>query len=127
MRVQVIDIRRRRSGVRERGTHRLDRPVAIRWRIGDPVARQRIAVAGELGVDSRAAAARRGPFLEHQKAGAFAKEKAVARRIERPASRCGVSLSGETAERRQKPESPIGLIIESKPPASAQSTAPAGE
>jgi hypothetical protein len=38
-----------------------------------------------------------------------------------------VSLSGETAERRQKPESPIGLIIESKPPASAQSTAPAGE
>ena len=32
---------------------------------------------------------------------------------------CGVSLSGDSAERRQKPEMPTGLIIESKPPASA--------
>jgi hypothetical protein len=39
-------------------------------------------------------------------------------------ARCGVALSGESAERRQKPEIPIGLIMESKPPASAQSTAP---
>jgi hypothetical protein len=39
-------------------------------------------------------------------------------------ARCGVSLSGESADKRQKPPMPIGLIIESKPPASAQSTAP---
>jgi hypothetical protein len=39
-------------------------------------------------------------------------------------ARCGVSLSGETAESRQKPARPTGLIIESKPPASARSTTP---
>ena len=39
VRVQVVDVRRRGAGVRERGAHRLDRPVAVRRRIGDPVAR----------------------------------------------------------------------------------------
>ena len=39
-------------------------------------------------------------------------------------ARCGVALSGDSADSRQNPEMPIGLIIESKPPASAQSTAP---
>ena len=39
-------------------------------------------------------------------------------------ARCGVSLSGESADSRQKPAMPTGLIIESKPPASTESTAP---
>jgi hypothetical protein len=33
-------------------------------------------------------------------------------------------LSAESADSRQNPEMPIGLIIESKPPASAQSATP---
>ena len=37
-------------------------------------------------------------------------------------ARCGVSLSGDSADSRQKPAMPIGLIIESKPPASTRST-----
>jgi hypothetical protein len=65
----------------------------------------------------------RAEFHSYKKAGPFA-EQAIARRVERTAARSGVSLSGERADRRQNPERPIGLIIESKPPASAQSTLP---
>ena len=39
-------------------------------------------------------------------------------------ARDGASLSVETAPSRQKPASPTGLIIESKPPASTQSASP---
>ena len=39
-------------------------------------------------------------------------------------ARCGASLSADSAESRQKPAMPTGLIIESKPPASTRSTRP---
>ena len=85
VRIQVVDVGGRGAGAPQRLPHRLDRAVAVGRRIGDAVARQRIAVAGQLGVDVRAAPARRMPFLEHQEARAFAQQEAVARRVERAA------------------------------------------
>src|SRR5215471_16347293 len=85
VRVDVIDTLDRRAGIRERLPHRLDRPVAVGWRVGDAIARQRIAVAGKLGIYVRATPTRSLPFLEHEKAGAFTEQEAVARDIERAA------------------------------------------
>jgi hypothetical protein len=37
-------------------------------------------------------------------------------------ARCGVALSADSADSRQNRPTPMGLIIESKPPASTRST-----
>ena len=89
VRVQVVHLLEPRAGVAERLAHRLDRPVARRMRVGDAVAPERVAVAGQLGVDPRAAPARRLPLLEDEEAGALAEHEAVARRVERAARALG--------------------------------------
>ena len=58
VRVDVVHRVGGHAGVGERLLHRLDRPVAVGRRVGDAIAAQRIAVAGQLGVDVRAASAR---------------------------------------------------------------------
>ena len=61
--VQVVDVFRPDAGIRERLAHRLDRAVAGRMGIGDAIAAERVAVAGQLGVDARPAPAGRAPTL----------------------------------------------------------------
>ena len=88
-------------------------------RIGDAVAAERIAVAGQLRVDARAAPARRLPLLEHQESSALAQNEAVASGVERAAGALRrVVVRRDSASSRQNPARPIGVIIESKPPAS---------
>ena len=85
MRVHVVDVGGRRVRVGERPAHRLDRPVAGRVRVGDPVRGERVAVAGQLRVDPRAARDRVLEGLEHEEARALAQHEAVAGGVERAA------------------------------------------
>ena len=84
VRVHVADRIRWQPGILERPPHALDRPAAVLGRRGDVVGVGRHAVAQDFGVDPRAAAARRFQFLQHQHAGAFAKDEPVALPVERP-------------------------------------------
>ena len=125
VRVQVVDLVEPRAGVAERLPHRLDRPVARWMRVGDAIARQRVAVARELGVDARAAPARRLPIPRARGSPAPSPSTKPLRVASNGRlARSGVSLSGDTAYSRQNPPRPTGLIIESKPPASTRSAAP---
>ena len=94
VRVEIVDVGGNGAGVRDCCAHRLDWTVAVGRRVSDPIARQRIAVAGKLGVDAGAAPARRFPFLQHDKARALAQQKAVAREVERTARAFGRFVVG---------------------------------
>ncbi len=85
MGIDVANLERGRSGVGQRPAHRLDGPVARGMGVRNPVAAERIAVAGNFGVDAGATPARRLPFLEHHKPRALAQHKAVAAAVKRTA------------------------------------------
>src|SRR5262245_37475024 len=68
-------------------------------RVGDAIAAERVAVAGEFGVNPRATLACCVPVLKHEEAGAFTENKAVPRGIERAACSFGsVVVGGERSQ-----------------------------
>ena len=77
VRVDVRDLVRVRAGVTERVAHDAERAVAVLRRRGDVVRVAGHPVAGDLGVDRRAARLRVGQVLEDQDARALAEDEAV--------------------------------------------------
>ena len=82
VRVDVVDVVRRKSGVFEGGAHTTDGAAAFRVDVGDAVGVGRRAVPDDFAVNFRAAFFGVFEFFEDEDAGAFAEDKAVASFIE---------------------------------------------
>src|SRR5262249_22047347 len=103
VRIDVIHIFWRGTRVREGLLHRLDRTVARRMRVGDAVARERVAVASEFRVDPRSPLARGFPLLEDEEAGTFPEDEAVAGCVERTARALGRLVIGWNGAEQAEP------------------------
>ena len=109
MRIDVVQIFHRQPRAGQRLAHRLNRPVAGGMRVGDAIAAERIAIAGQLGVDVGAAFPGGVPFLEHQESGTFAEDEAVARRIEWAAGSVGLIIVRRECAQQAEARKPDGV------------------
>src|SRR3974390_1155043 len=85
MGIDIVDRVSSKAGVGKRLLYGLDRAFTRRMGIGNAITAQRVAIAGQLRGNVSASRAGGLPFFEHEKAGAFAENKTIARGVERAA------------------------------------------
>ena len=99
VRVDVVDVGRRKPGALERGSHAAEGAVAVLGRRGDVIGVAGQAVADDLGIDFRAARLGVLQLFEDDDAGALAHDEAVAVAVIGPRRlfRRVVALGGQRA------------------------------
>ncbi len=98
MRVDVVDVTRLDAGPLESSLHATVGTVAILSRGRDVIGVARQAVSNDLGIDPRAASTGVLQLLEHDNAGAFAHDEAIAVFVVR--ARCPLRLIIEIRRQR---------------------------